>query len=404
MKWLLSTALILSLLAVAYVSYPRAQAGFDLKAALAALDQTGGVLDLRQLTGEIVVSEPLRIGVSQQGSCGPIGRACPRSITVLLGTVMIRLVGSGQLRLGSSSAIVGSGSGGFATAIQLETGRDAIVIDAAEGGVWARIADLDIHTMPAGDSTTGKALIRIRNSPYNRIENVSLFFNGNAQYGVLLEATAAQSTHYSTWYNRIAQLSVQYQTFRTPPIPYSSVGVGLVGAAPAGSQYVGDVSYNYLQLQNIEETGIGLLFSKAHHNTVMGGHLLANTVNVMFADATHNSLYGIKGNQPFSGQQVTMSGTSYFNAFYSPAFSLPHLLGPSVNSTTRSSATRRCTSVCPALTSSRSRQSCSRSVRARRPTICAATAGEHWRTRGRPVRASRRSGVRDRRLAACTRS
>jgi hypothetical protein len=322
------------MLAVGYVTYPKAQGGFDLKAALAALDQTGGVLDLRQQTGEIVVSEPIRIGVSQQGPCGAIGTACPRGITLMLGTVMIRLVGNGQLRLGSSSAIVGSGSGGFATAIQVETDRDAIVIDAAEGGAWARVADLDIHTVPAGDSNTGKALIRIRNSPYNRVENVSMFFNGNAQYGLLLEATGAQSSHIGTWYNRVAQLSVQYQTFRTPPIPYTSVGVGLVGAAPIGSQFVGDVSYNYLQLQNVEETGVGVLFSKAHHNTVMGGHLLANTVNVMFADATHNSLYGIKGNQPYSGQQVTMSGASYFNAFYSPSFSLPHLLGPSVNATT----------------------------------------------------------------------
>jgi hypothetical protein len=97
---------------------------------------------------------------------------------------------------------------------------------------------------------------------------------------------------------------------------------------------VGDVSYNYLELQNLEAIGYGIVFSHAHHNTVVGGHLLGNGINVAFSNATHNSLYGIKGNQPIGGQQVTMSGVSYFNAFYSPSFSLPHLLSANANQAT----------------------------------------------------------------------
>jgi hypothetical protein len=335
MRGLLGLVVILIVLLAPYAGQPTAQSGFDLKAALATVSTTGGVLDLRQQTGEIVVNEPLYVGVTQQGPCVPIvGAPCPRGVTVLFGTVLIRLVGRGQLRLGSSSAIVGSGAGGYATAIQVESDNDGVVIDAADGGAWARVADLDIHTIPSGDSISGKALIRITNSPFNRIENVSLWFNGVAQYGLLIEGTAAQNTHVGAWYNRVAQLAVQYQTIKIPPVPLTSVGVAFLGSAPITSQHVGDVSYNYLQLQNVEAMGVGLLFSNAHHNTVMGGHLLGNTLNISFQNATHNTLFGIKGNQPLSGEQVRMSGSSYFNAFYSPSFSLPHLLGPNINRTT----------------------------------------------------------------------
>jgi hypothetical protein len=329
------TAVVVLVLLAGYAARPINGQGFDLAAALAAVLATGGVVDLRHLTGEIVVSDPLQIG-SGQVPCPPIDDApCPRGVTLLLGTVQIRLVDDGQLRLGPSSALVGSGAGGYATMIQLETDQDAVVIDGVNGGSWARIADLDIRTTAKGDSASGKALIRIRNSSYNRVENVSLWHSGTSQYGLLIEATTAQNSHIGSWYNRVAQLSVAYRTSRTPPYPYTSVGVGLVGSPSVAAGHVGDVSYNYLQLQNVEQMGVGLLFSHAHHNSVVGGHLLGSTVNVYFDNSGHNSLFGIKGNQPRSGQQVMMSGVNnYFNSFYSPSFSLPHQLGPSVHPST----------------------------------------------------------------------
>ena len=327
-------AAALAMFAAVHAAPPIAGQGFDLAAALAAVNGTGGVVDLRQVTGEIVVSQPLNVG-TMGAACPEVdGVPCPRGVTLLLGTVMIRLVGNGQFLMGPSSSIVGSGAGGFATQIYLDTDRDAIVIDYANGGAWARIADLDITAGPRGDSATGKALIRIRNSPYNRIENVSLEHSGTSQYGLLIEATSAQNGHIGAWYNRVTQLSVWYRTFLTPPFPYTRIGVALVGVDPIGPNMVGDVSHNYLQLQNVEHMGVGLLFSKAHSNTVYGGHLLGNTVNAYFGNASHNSLYGVKGNQPLSGEQVMMSGGSYFNSFFAPSFSLPHVIGPTTHPTT----------------------------------------------------------------------
>jgi hypothetical protein len=83
-KWFLSAVVILVLLVAASIRHVTAQSGFDLGAALATVANTGGVLDLRQQTGEIVVTQPLYIGVTAQGTCPPIvGAPCPRGVTLL---------------------------------------------------------------------------------------------------------------------------------------------------------------------------------------------------------------------------------------------------------------------------------------------------------------------------------
>jgi hypothetical protein len=127
--------------------------------------------------------------------------------------------------MGPGSQLIDSSNGGSATLFLVAWDTDGITINFSSGytpgattknSAGCRLANFLIQTTGAGNSSTGKALIRITDSPANQIENVQMAHVHTDGYGLLIEGTSNASTHIGPWYNRIRNVGCIYTTLGSP--------------------------------------------------------------------------------------------------------------------------------------------------------------------------------------------
>jgi hypothetical protein len=370
--------------------YSGANAGAQIQAAINALPAQGGTVDARAIVGAQSITSDLTVGSSAGG--------VHKTVTLLLGNAVYTLSGAGKITMGPGSQLIGSSNGGSGTNIIVAWDTNGITIDYSKGytpgattqiSAGCRLANFNIQTDNggSGDSSTGKALIRLTDSPGNVIENVMMAHLHSSGYGLLIEATHHGSTHIGAWYNRIRNVACIYSQFPPPSPVAGRVGIALKGRArPAGvvnvsgasvtrvsgdtfsANWTGspieinavthtiasvtdgntltlsastgslsgasytvpattDVSNNTIDpMGNIEAMGVGLLIEWANANVIVSGNCMGNGTGIKVLTSSNNLFMGNRVNQSGT-ENIHVANTSGRNTFLCPTIYLPAVFG-----------------------------------------------------------------------------